>query len=221
MIKTIGAIIFLFSIATAAISYAQPISKKDWVKRCKNAAGEEKLTFKAIRAVVYSEEVPSAAQMSLSFFAPSSGNKFSCGWTYDKLITKTSLQISPNRIYNGNVNLKSISDLKPLSGLTNLTFLNLSGNRIEDLRPLSGLTKLRKIELEDNQISDLNPLAGLKNTEELNLWGNKISDFSMVSHVSNLHTENPGSISNIDSATMIDHINAAIFSNYRLDNCNR
>ncbi|MBD1211962.1 MAG: leucine-rich repeat domain-containing protein, partial [Dolichospermum circinale Clear-D4] len=54
-----------------------------------------------------------------------------------------------------------ISDIKPLSNLTKLTFLDLGENQISDIKPLSNLTKLTFLDLGENQISDIKPLSNL------------------------------------------------------------
>ena len=69
-----------------------------------------------------------------------------------------------------------ISDLSPLSRLTNLTELYLSYNQIKDLSPLSRLTKLNFLFLESNQISDLSPLSQLTNLNWLFVGGNPINN---------------------------------------------
>ena len=46
----------------------------------------------------------------------------------------------------GNVNSNHISDLSPLSNLTNLTWLDLDNNDISDITPLSNLIKSDKPE---------------------------------------------------------------------------
>ena len=74
-----------------------------------------------------------------------------------------------------------ISDLSPLSGLTKLTKLDLSGNQISDVSPISGLTHLTRLGLEMNQISDISPLAGLTNLITLSLYDNEISDLNPLS----------------------------------------
>ena len=98
------------------------------------------------------------------------------------------------------INSNSVSDLSPLSGLTNLTTLHLQRNVISDISPLarvtnltelslgsnaitaisalSGLTKLRFLYLQDNTISDLSSLSGLTNLTGLYLYDNNISDLS-------------------------------------------
>ena len=54
-----------------------------------------------------------------------------------------------------------LSDLSPLSGLTNLISLDIHGNLVTDLAPLSGLSSLTYLDVSGNMIVDLSPLAGL------------------------------------------------------------
>ncbi|MBC2262870.1 hypothetical protein HCB45_15095, partial [Listeria sp. FSL L7-0091] len=56
------------------------------------------------------------------------------------------------------VSNNSISDLSDLSGLTNLSNLNVSNNSISDLSDLSGLTRLKNLNADNNQISDISYL---------------------------------------------------------------
>jgi|GEM_PF-2110773 len=81
---------------------------------------------------------------------------------------------------------KQITDLRPLSGLTNLTFLFLDNNQITDLKPLSGLTNLIGFSLSKNQITDLKPLSGLTNLTQLWLDNNQITDLKPLSGLTNL-----------------------------------
>ena len=112
----------------------------------------------------------------------------------------------------GYVNSNHISDFSLLSGLTNLTRLDLGGNSISDLSALSGaisglpnlerlyldtnsisdvsaisgFTRLSVLILDYNSISDLSPLSGLTNLEQLSLDYNSISDVSSLSGLTNL-----------------------------------
>ncbi|MCE2433665.1 MAG: leucine-rich repeat domain-containing protein [Candidatus Latescibacteria bacterium] len=90
----------------------------------------------------------------------------------------------------GYVNSNHISDFSPLSGLTNLTRLDLGGNSISDLSVLSGiisrLTNLERLYLDNNSISDVSTLSGLTNLGLLNLDNNNISDISALSGLTNL-----------------------------------
>ncbi|MDY6940961.1 MAG: leucine-rich repeat domain-containing protein, partial [Cyanobacteriota bacterium] len=69
-----------------------------------------------------------------------------------------------------------ITDVGPLSSLTNLTELGLRGNQIAEVGPLSGLTNLTELRLGDNQIADVRPLSGLTNLTALNLYHNPLTD---------------------------------------------
>lgn len=48
--------------------------------------------------------------------------------------------------------------LSPLSGLTNLTELDLQSNKITDVSPLAGLINLKELRLNNNQIKDVHLL---------------------------------------------------------------
>ena len=72
----------------------------------------------------------------------------------------------------------SISDISPLSGLTQLHSLYLGGNNISDISPLSELKNLRRLNLGGNNISDISPLSELKEIWRLDLNDNNISDVS-------------------------------------------
>jgi len=81
---------------------------------------------------------------------------------------------------------KQITDLRPLSGLTNLTFLFLDNNQITDLKPLSGLTNLTDLLLNNNSLTDLKPLSTLINLAQLSLDNNQIGDLKPLSTLTNL-----------------------------------
>jgi internalin A len=81
---------------------------------------------------------------------------------------------------------KQITDLRPLSTLTNLTGLDLGNNQITDLRPLSSLTNLTELYLYNNQITNLKPLSSLTNLTYLHLYNNQITDLRPLSPLTNL-----------------------------------
>jgi hypothetical protein len=84
------------------------------------------------------------------------------------------------------LDFNQISDITPLSGLTNLEVLGLGGNQISDITPLSGLTNLGWLYLFSNQISDIVSLVGLTNLRLLDLNNNQISDLTPLSGLTNL-----------------------------------
>ena len=88
----------------------------------------------------------------------------------------------------GYINSNTVSNLQPLSGLTNLTGLDLQNNNISDISALSALKNLIQLELNNNNISDISALLTLKNLHTLYLHSNNISDISALSTLKNLHT---------------------------------
>ena len=78
------------------------------------------------------------------------------------------------------------TDLSTLSGLTNLTDLNIGGNDFTDISWLSGLTNLTDLNIGNNDIADISPLAGLINLTELGLGGNDLTDISPLAGLTNL-----------------------------------
>ena len=68
--------------------------------------------------------------------------------------------------------LTQVRDLSPLSSLTQLTYLNLSQNKIQNLAPLSSLTQLTHLDLSHNKVQDLAPLKSLTHLNVLKLTHN-------------------------------------------------
>jgi internalin A len=99
-----------------------------------------------------------------------------CELAAENLLSRTELYLSQT----------GISDLSPLSGLTNLTKLTLRENQIADIRPLAELTNLQELFLIHNQIADVSPLARLTNLEVLELSENQITDVSSLARLTNL-----------------------------------
>lgn len=85
---------------------------------------------------------------------------------------------------------QGISNIGPLSGLTNLIELRLGANQISDLGPVAGLTGLTILTLHENEISDIEPLGGLANLTELSLRLNQVNDISPLAGLTNLSSLN-------------------------------
>ena len=84
-----------------------------------------------------------------------------------------------------------ITDLSPLSSLTNIHTLVLSKNwGIADVTPLSGLRNLEHLDLHHTGILDLGPLAKLHELDTLILRENDISDLSPLSSLTKLRVLN-------------------------------
>jgi hypothetical protein len=93
-----------------------------------------------------------------------------------QIINLEGLQYAEN-LTSLNLYNNQVSDITPLSGLTNLTYLDLYHNQyINDISPLSGLTNLMYLDIGANQIIDISWLSGLTNLNELRLHHNQITD---------------------------------------------
>ena len=80
----------------------------------------------------------------------------------------------------------AISDLSPIQGLTQLMWLDLSGNEISDVSPLAGLTQLTSLRLYKNPLSDVSPLVGLTRLTYLELTATGVSDISSLTRLTQL-----------------------------------
>ena len=86
----------------------------------------------------------------------------------------------------GNWNASVVTDVSPLSELSQLRVLDLSGNNIADLSPLSELRGLKQLTLFFNVLADVSAMSGLTGLERLNLRQNFITDLSALSELSAL-----------------------------------
>lgn len=74
----------------------------------------------------------------------------------------------------------AVTDLGPLTGLTQLVDLDASSNDISDLQPLADQGSLMNLSLGNNAIHDLGPLQALQGLNVLYLNGNQITDIAPV-----------------------------------------
>ena len=79
-----------------------------------------------------------------------------------------------------------ISDLDPLSAMTQLKTLKLGTNKISDFSGIARLAGLTTLELGNNQITDIRPLDVMENLTTLDLSGNKIVDIRLLAHLRQL-----------------------------------
>ena len=78
------------------------------------------------------------------------------------------------------------ADIEPLKYMTNLTGLDLKGNRISNLSALSSLINLTWLDWSCNYVSDLSSLSSLTNLISLDLTSNPIHDISALSYLTKL-----------------------------------
>ena len=89
---------------------------------------------------------------------------------------------------NRETHTNPISDVSPLSGLTQLTELGLSWTAVSDVSPLSGLTQLEVLHLRSTAVSDVSPLAALTRLTFLDLHRAAISDVSPLAGLTQLRS---------------------------------
>lgn len=78
-------------------------------------------------------------------------------------------------------------DILDLKYMINLTCLNLDGNNLTDISPVSGLTELTELNVMNNpDLTDLSPLAGLTELTRINFYGSPISDYSFMAGMTKL-----------------------------------
>ena len=80
----------------------------------------------------------------------------------------------------GHFNVESVLDLSPLSGLTNLRYINLEHMGIADLSPLSGMRSLRHLDIISPLIKTLEPLRGMRFDEGVIIQSSFIKDWTPV-----------------------------------------
>jgi Leucine-rich repeat (LRR) protein len=79
-------------------------------------------------------------------------------------------------------------DISPLTGLTNLTQLDLSGTGATNFAPLAGLTRLQNLTLQNLPITSLTFLTGKTSLQYLYLYGDQVSDLAPLTNLTTLTT---------------------------------
>ena len=88
----------------------------------------------------------------------------------------TTLEITNSNSNNGQVKDGVYTDLSPLSGLTNLTWLELNGTHATNLNAIAGLTNLTYLQVEGAEELDISAIKDLSNLTELKLFTCGIDD---------------------------------------------
>lgn len=73
-----------------------------------------------------------------------------------------------------------VTDLEPLTRLSHLTSLNLSGTPVTDLMPLRNLNILEILDISGTGVSSLEPLRYCNHIQELNIENTGITDISIL-----------------------------------------
>lgn len=112
------------------------------------------------------------------------------GITNEQLADMVASGQIPSNVHYLNLSKNPISDLTPLSELTELRSLDLGFIPFIDLTPLSGLTNLFNLSFGifagEGSITDITPLSGLTNLVYLNMHGHLVSDITPLRGMTNL-----------------------------------
>ena len=82
--------------------------------------------------------------------------------------------------------IREIISLEPLSELSDLVYLDISGTSVEDLSPLRNANKLKVLHANSTMVEDLSPLKYEITLEELELANTNIHDISVLKSLRNL-----------------------------------
>lgn len=78
------------------------------------------------------------------------------------------------------------SNIEPLSALTDIQELSISGEELSDLSALSELPKLRELRIFRASVSDIQPLSELTELEYLQFYNTQVTDLSPIQELSKL-----------------------------------
>ena len=89
-------------------------------------------------------------------------------------------------------NIRTITTLEPLSELTELCVLNVSGTNVNDLSPLRNANKLKVLKASNTRIEDLSPLKYDIMLEELDVSHTDVTNINVVEQLHKLVKLNIG-----------------------------
>jgi len=104
----------------------------------------------------------------------------------DDLVYFTSLEELDLRSHPlGNSNENTLSDIRVLARLRNLTSLKISGNVALDINPLAYVKSLKHLELKYNNVTSVHPLVYLTNLESLVIYDD-IANADVINNLKSL-----------------------------------
>ena len=84
-----------------------------------------------------------------------------------------------------------VSDLSPIANLTNIKHLDLGGNPISDLSPIANFTQLENISFDDNvPLTDISVLADMESLRVVAMWGPRFRNMSPLVNLPNIEEIN-------------------------------
>lgn len=113
----------------------------------------------------------------------------------------------------------NITNLNPLTELTDLTEVYFTNTLIDDVSPLRNLNKLENIVCSGSKVRSLEPLRYASNLKEINCLATPIDDISVLANLKNLNKLNIGEtyVTKIDTLTGLKSVSQLDLSNLQLD----
>ena len=113
----------------------------------------------------------------------------------------------------------SITNLNPLTELTELKEIYFSNTMVDDISPLRNLNDLEFIECSGSKINSLEPLRYASNLKDINCLATAISEVGVVANLKNLINLNIGEtrVTNIDTLSGLINISQLDLTNLQLD----
>ena len=106
------------------------------------------------------------------------------------------------KIKHLNLRGKELTDLRSLTGLSELEGLSLGNNKVEDLCALKHLSKLKELRLDGNRLNNINTLPELDHLNALFLENNTISDLRPILRLKSLTSLSVGGYNQNDFDTI-------------------
>ena len=106
------------------------------------------------------------------------------------------------KIKHLNLRGKELTDLRSLTGLSELEVLSLGNNKVEDLSALKHLSKLKELRLDGNRLNNINTLPELDHLNALFLENNTISDLRPILRLKSLTNLSVGGYNQNDFDTI-------------------
>lgn len=103
---------------------------------------------------------------------------------------------------------KSITNLDPLSELSNLRILNCSGTNVSNINPIRNLNGIKELDISNTKITDISNLKYANIVQIFKADNNKIEDVSIVEYFKNLNylSLSNTDVSNISSLSGCDNL---------------
>lgn len=80
----------------------------------------------------------------------------------------------------------TFNSIEPLSNLTKLRHLHLTGGGITDIKPLENMTELVLLDLSYNNLTEISPVSKMKNLIRLYIRRNNVENISGIKNLENL-----------------------------------